>query len=358
MAAALVASVTTVVAPTVAHADDPAPLRHFTMAFSGDELPHEAVMKQAWRYGNKQAYDFRPMFADIQPLLSGVDLAVCHMEVPVTPPGKKPTGWPGFGSPPEIVPALVWAGYDRCSTASNHTLDKGIDGVNATLNTFDQYGLGHSGTARSPQEAVAPILDVNGVKVVHLAYTFGFNQGRLKPEEQWRANKIDPLKIIADAADARQRGAEFVIVYLHWGQEKRSKPTKDQLTLANTLTASGQIDLIVGSHAHVLQPIDNVNGRWVVYGLGNSLSNQFSWTGWPDSATDGAIMTVSVDEQPGGGFSVSRPVVHPTFVQGGTYVILDVLKHQNDPLLKRYQINQLARSLKRTRKVLGPYVAP
>ena len=366
VATAVVALLTGVV-PTTARADDeppvpppdpPAPaLRHFTMAFTGDILPHVPMNEQAWRYGGRVTYDFRPMFADIQPLISSVDLAICHMEAPIAPPGTKLFGSPMFAASPRWADAIKWAGYDRCSTASNHALDRGIPGITATLDAFDAAGLGHSGTARTPEDAIAPILDVNGVKVVHLSYAYGFNNyPKVAVREPWRANRIDPARIIADATDARARGAEFVVVSLHWGIEKRVKPTPEQQQLADTLTKSGVIDLIVGHHAHVMQPIVSMNGHWVVYGLGNILSNQRVATRWPETSEDGEIVTFDVTENPGGGFTVGTPVVHATWVLAGPFVALDVAAHLNDPALSKLVRRLLQRSLDRTRKLLGPYV--
>ena len=349
-------------APSRALADEPPPpppppSRQITMAFTGDILAHVAVNTRAWKYGDKLAYDYRPMFADIEPILSSVDLAVCHLEGPIAPPGVKITGQPVFGSPAGIAHSIAAVGYDRCSTASNHSMDKGIAGINATLNAFDAVGLGHSGTARTPEEAVTPIVDVDGVSVAHLSYSYGFNGGRATVRNApWRANVIDTTAILAAAADAKARGAEVVVLSLHWGREYRSKPTGLQRSVAKTLTASGLIDLIVGHHAHVLQPIEQINGRWVVFGMGNIVSNQRPITGCPIGSQDGMVVTVEITENPEGGFTVGVPVAHPTLVDPTTYVAMDVKTRLADPTISNSLRNRLTLSLKRTTKVVGAFI--
>jgi hypothetical protein len=102
---------------------------------SGDVLPHGPVLQQVRTYGRRvgRPYDFRPMFADLRPLVAGADLAVCHLEVPLSPSGQHISSWPAFNAPPQLAKALRWAGYDACSTASNHSMDQGPQGVAGTL---------------------------------------------------------------------------------------------------------------------------------------------------------------------------------------------------------------------------------
>jgi Bacterial capsule synthesis protein PGA_cap len=126
--------------------------RGFTLIASGDVLTHAAVLERARAYGRGvgQPYDFRPMFADLRPIVSGADLAVCHLEVPLSRTGRDSSGWPAFNASPQLARALRWAGYDACSTASNHSMDKGAQGVAATLAVMDRAGLRHAGMAQTP----------------------------------------------------------------------------------------------------------------------------------------------------------------------------------------------------------------
>ncbi len=202
---------------------------------------------------------------------------MCHLEVPLRLPGNEPSTHPIYGAPREIVGDLAAAGYDHCSTASNHTLDQGTDGIDLTVAAFEEAGITQSGMARTPDEIeprLRPVHDADGstVDAALLSYTWSFNGLSLPADEPWRSALIDPERIIDDARTARALGADLVVVSMHWGVEKVSAITSQQREWAEQVTASGLIDLIVGHHAHVLQPIEQVNGVWVVYGLGNVLS--------------------------------------------------------------------------------------
>lgn len=245
----------------------------FTVVAAGDELIHPALTDQAVADGGGKR-DYSAMLAGIKPIIEQADLAICHLETPIAPPGGPFKGYPQFSVPPEIAKALAGIGYDTCSTASNHTLDQGTAGVKTTLDTLDAAGLKHTGSARSASEAATPnILDVHGVKVAQLSYTFGFNQGTSAPSgSPWIANVIDPAKILAAARTARKAGAEVVIASLHWGIEDHADPTSDQIRVVRQLLADPAIDLIVGHHAHIVQPFEQINGKWVAYGLGNQIA--------------------------------------------------------------------------------------
>jgi poly-gamma-glutamate synthesis protein (capsule biosynthesis protein) len=257
-----------------------APPRTFTLVATGDVLLHTALWHQASAdaaASGRPGHDFRPMLAGIEHLVSGADVAICHMETPVAPPGGPYASYPSFSVPPEITDALAAVGYDACSTASNHTYDRGAEGVARTLDALDASGIRHAGSARTPQEATATTMLATGeAAVALLSYTYGFNGIPAPGGETWRSNLIDERHILADAAAARQRGADVVVVALHWGDEYRHDPNAQQLALAPALIRSPDIDLLLGHHAHVVQPIEAIGGEWVVYGMGNLVSNQGS----------------------------------------------------------------------------------
>ena len=186
-----------------------------------------------------QRYDFRPMLAELRPLVAGADLALCHLEVPLSRDGRAVASWPSFNAPPELAAALRWAGYDACSTASNHAMDRGAGGVAATLDVLDRAGLRHDGTARDAAEAAAStVMDVRGLRIGLLSYAYGLNGGALPSGQPWLVDLIDPARIVEDARAARRAGARFVVVLLHWGQENQAAPTSSQRELARRLGIS------------------------------------------------------------------------------------------------------------------------
>jgi hypothetical protein len=349
---------TTVAATTTTAA--PAPLT-LSMAFTGDVLAHSPLWRRAARNAEEagvQGYDFEPMLAGLAPLVGAVDVGVCHLETPIAPEGEELSTMPRYGVPPEIVGALGRVGYDRCSTASNHTLDRGFAGIVRTVDTFEHYGLDQVGMARTPAEIAPRVVDANGVRLTHLSYTWSYNGLTLPAGQEWQSALIDPVRILADAEAARALGAEVVIVSLHWGAEKRHAPTSYQRAVADELTADGTIDLIVGHHAHVLQPIEQVNGTWVMFGLGNVLSNMPTSDNWPAASQDAAVALVDLTVGVDGTVMVERPVVHPTWVDNDAgwlvRVVLDELARDD---LSAGQRGRLQASLDRTMAVVGEFVA-
>lgn len=253
--------------------------RGFTLVASGDVLPHSSVIDRARFDAGGNGYDFHPMLAGIRSVVSRADLALCHMETVYGANGDY-TGYPTFKSPPEVARALADTGYDGCSTASNHSLDDGADGIRRTLDALDRAGVRHAGSARTEQEArTATVLRAGTAKVAHLAYTYDTNGFPLPQGQPWAVGLMDEKKILADARAARRAGADVVVVSLHWGTEWQDAPDEQQTALARDLTAARtgsrpDVDLILGTHAHVPQAYEKVNGTWVVYGMGDQIAGE------------------------------------------------------------------------------------
>ncbi len=255
----------------------------FTLVATGDLLIHDVIIRQAaadaGTVGYAAAdYEFRTMLEGARDLVTESDLALCHMETVYGADGGPYSGYPLFTTPPQIAEAVRDLGYDSCSTASNHTLDDGPDGVARTLDAMELAGLGHAGSARTEAEAGEPtLLKAGDAWVAQLAYTYDTNGIPVPEDQPWLVNLIDAERIVADARAARQAGADVVVVSLHWGTEFQEAPDALQLSLAEQLTASTSdgrrdIDLIIGTHAHVPQAYEKVNGTWVVYGMGDQLA--------------------------------------------------------------------------------------
>ena len=349
-----------VVQPTTTTAPDPN--THISFAFTGDVLTHTPLIEQAQRTaiakGSTAEYDFTPMFEDIKQFVQSADLAMCHLETPIAPDGEELSAFPFFGVPKEVVTAIANAGFDRCSTASNHTYDRGLDGIDATVNALLENGVDQSGMARTPDEIEPRIVEVKGVRLCFLSYTFSYNGLKLPEGQEWRSAVINPDRILRDAERARQLGSEATIVSMHWGNEKESQANSMQTGIAETLTASGFVDLIVGHHAHVVQPIEQVNGVWVMYGLGNVLSNLPTDERWPANSQDAAIATIKLTKMPSGKISFDRPQVMPTWVdKRNGWVIRDVLAMLSDPKTDYGTARELELSLGRTTRVLGDFIA-
>ena len=330
-----------------------------TLVASGDVLPHGPVLRQAAEDGAKggQPYDFRPMLAEVRPLVGGADLAVCHLEVPLSRDGRDIASWPSFNAPPQLAAALRWAGYDACSTASNHAMDRGAAGVAATLDVLDQAGLRHDGTARHAAEAAAStVVDVRGLRVGLLSYAYGLNGGPLPAGRPWLVDLIDPARIVEDVRAARRAGAGFVVVLLHWGQENQAAPTPSQRELARRLLAAPEVDLILGHHVHVVQPIEQVGGKWVAYGMGNSLSNQTPAC-CAAGSQDGVLVQVTIARD-GDAPRVKAVRYVPTWVEHPSFRVRPVLAALGDGSLPSGARQALEASRDRTSRAVGPAVPP
>ena len=335
-----------------------APSEPVTLTFSGDVLLHMPVNDRAARYGAEtgKAFDFGPMFDPMRPLVKAADLALCHMEVPIAPDGRL-TSYPSFGAPSQVMDGLAHGGYDGCSTASNHSLDRGNAGIVRTLEELDRVGLGHAGTARGPWETGARVYPLDAgtttIELAHLSYAYGFNGYRLPADAPWAANQIDPDRIRADAAAARAAGAELVVVSLHWGTEYQHQPDAFQRSTAEAILPDSEIDLIIGHHAHVVQPIELVHGRYVVWGLGNHLSNQ---TQAP--RRDGLTVTATAAAGWDGRWRVTGIEAIPTWVDIASFEVLPVAAALSNPATPAGLAKELRASYRRTADVINSPTTP
>jgi poly-gamma-glutamate capsule biosynthesis protein CapA/YwtB (metallophosphatase superfamily) len=294
-----------------------APPERFTVAASGDFLIHSPVAAQALADGNGRRYDFAPMFSSIRARIASADLALCHVETPLVPGPVQ--GYPSFRTPPGLARSIKEVGWDACSTASNHSLDAAAYGVRTTLDALDRAGLRHTGTARSPRERRRPtIVTVKGTQIAFLSYT-AVSNGQPTPSP-WAVNFADAGAILAEARRARRRGADTAIVNLHWGDEYVHDISPSQLSLARRLTKSPDIAAIVGQHVHVVQPIRWLNGKPVVFGEGNLVSNQ-TVACCPAESQDGLIALLDFVAEDGR-VKARRVRYVPTYVRHPDYRVL------------------------------------
>jgi hypothetical protein len=340
--------------PTTTTVPEPA---SFTLVATGDVLLHSPLWQQAEtdaRAAGTPGLDFEPLLAGVRPLVEEADLAICHLETPLAPEGGPYTGWPSFSVPPEIAPALAATGYDACTTASNHTFDQGAAGIDRTLDMLDRAGLGHAGSARNPDEAAATtLLEAGDAVVALLSYTYGFNGIPAPAGETWRSNPIDEARILADAALARRSGADVVVVALHWGQEYVHDPSAQQRALAPGLIASPDIDLLLGHHAHVVQPVEVFDGEWVVYGMGNMVAHQ--GTLGPEKEEGLLLRFTFTEGEYGAGWRVTEAGFAVLLTERGQPPtrVVDVGAALADPQLDPARRTRLQQAWDRTTAVVG-----
>ncbi|MBI4914174.1 MAG: CapA family protein [Acidobacteria bacterium] len=251
----------------------PAILGELRLVAVGDIMMHQDVKEAA-----AQAQGgFPQLWADLVPLFKGADVAFANLETPVAPASGKPGRPYQFNAPVELPGALRASGFTVLSTANNHAFDQGSAGVKETLQRLREERLLAVGSGDTQTEAEQiRILERNGVRIAFLGFTDFFNLDlNRKGSEPW-VRPLDLEPALAAVAEAR-KGADAVVVSLHWGDEYSHQPTKRHREVAEALVAGGA-DLLVGHHPHVLQPAELVEkgGRTgiVLFSLGNFISNQ------------------------------------------------------------------------------------
>jgi len=286
------------------------PGRTFSVVAVGDWLSEGLVNNAAAAAaGPGVRYDHEPLLRPITPIIANADLAICHMETPIGLPGakagfidKSAYGTSLIAAPFELAGDLKRVGFDRCSTASNHSFDLGISGIGSTLDALDAVGIRHTGTARAAVEAIPQPFNVQGVRVAHLSFARNSNVGF--PRDPWRVRQaVTAGNVISDVATARAAGAEVVIVSLHVYVEMQTGPTADDRALVNQIIAQSHPDLILIHGPHVPQPVERVNGTLVYWSMGNFISGMgVSGRGkYSDLRTlDGLMATVRFTEQADG----------------------------------------------------------
>jgi poly-gamma-glutamate synthesis protein (capsule biosynthesis protein) len=254
------------------------PPRRVTVVMSGDLLWHDTVWasahEDATRAGLRRRFDFDPALAAMRSVVRRADVAICHEEVPFARDDRHLSSYPVFAAPPEVAAWIATMGWDACTTDSNHSIDQGYAGLVRTASLLERAGVRHVGTFRTPAERRHPVIVTTpqGVRVGIVGGTYSLNGLSLPADQQWAVSLWDADNLIAQARAAKAAGADIVLVQYHGGDEYSRLPNAAQVALVHRLTASPAVDLVFAEHAHVVQPITKVNGKWVVYGMGNMVA--------------------------------------------------------------------------------------
>ena len=236
--------------------------------------------EQIWSAENREThlYNYDDVFKYIKPVISEADIAIANFEV--TLDGQPYMGYPQFSSPADLAVACKNAGIEYLVNANNHAADRGKKGIINTINKLDSIGIPHTGTFlnSSCRDSLTPLMiHKNGTSIALLNYTFSTNG--IKVPEPVIVNMMDKEIITNDVNKAKNKKADIIILFLHWGTEYDTIPSKIQTDLAEYFQSIG-VDMVIGSHPHVLQKmlltknITTGNEDVVVYSLGNFVSNQ------------------------------------------------------------------------------------
>lgn len=241
-----------------------------SLVMVGDNLIHGAVYADA-KTGN--GYDFKPMFLEMKSIISSYDLAFINQESILGGTELGLSSYPRFNSPYEVGDALLDSGFDLVALANNHTLDKGEVGITNSVNYWKSKGVYYSGSSLSYEERdTIKVEEKNDISYALLSYTCWTNGINVPNGKDYLLNRYDEELVKKHIENIRDK-VDVVMVSMHWGDEYSHTPSAEQRKIANYLSSLG-VDIIIGHHPHVVQPIEFIDDTVVIYSLGNFLSAQ------------------------------------------------------------------------------------
>jgi len=285
----------------------------------GDLMCHAPQYNSA-NIDSGDAFDFKDVFSQIDPLLRNADFTLGNLETVISENNSKLSGYPNFNSPVEFVTSLKSVGFDILFTANNHSFDKGRKGLLSTISNIKKSGIHYVGTYNSNADKDSiRIFKRNGISFALLAYTYGSNEFPPEKNSKYGIKIIDKNRIKNDLTNAAELSPDLVIVYFHFGKEYQRKPSKYQRNIVSFAIKNGA-DIILGSHPHVIQPIEKfksnsgrIDSGFVAYSLGNFISNQ-RWR----YSDGGGILNISINKNINTGFVfINKINFLPTWVFKG-----------------------------------------
>ena len=306
----------------------------FSMVMVGDCLIHRFVYEDA-SLGNN-TYSFDKMFTEVEPLIKNHDLAYYNQESTIGGKALGLSAYPRFNSPEEIGDSMVKLGFNLVSLANNHTMDKGETGVTSSVNYWKtKPGVYYTGQALSNEdrESNIKVLEKNGIKYAFFSYTTVTN-GLLPPSgKEYLTNIYSKEKAQNDISKVKDK-VDMIIVAMHWGEEYTTVPNASQKQIAKDLSNMG-VNLIIGNHAHSIQPVEMINDTLVFYALGNFISAQNT----VDKQT-GALASLIVKKEKDGKITfnnIKMNILYTYFKNARNFKVYPYTK-LNDSLLNNYQV--------------------
>lgn len=300
-----------------------------TILAAGDVMFHQPQIRGA--YNSKSGtYDFNDCFQYVKKYIEKADLSLVNFETVTAGSDRGFHGYPNFNSPVETLEALKNAGFDILSTANNHSLDQGKVGLVNTIEALKNYGFKNIGTYNEPGNKIL-IEKINDINIGLLSYTYGCNGMEYTLTEEDlnnMINLIDEDRIKTDIEKSIDMGSDLVVVFIHWGNEYQREPSEEQFELGRKMVEWGA-NIVFGSHPHVIQKSEIIehNGKdnFVIYSLGNFISNQRRETINNKYTEDGIMVTVEIEKD---------FLKDETTIKNITYTPTWVYKHSTDGVAK------------------------
>ncbi|MDU3009692.1 CapA family protein [Peptoniphilus gorbachii] len=278
----------------------------------GDMIFHQPIVKN---YRSNDSYDFTPIFNNISSDINEADLAIANFEGSVNS-NRKLSGFPLFNFPKETIYSLKNSGFDLLSTANNHALDTGLDGIAETISHINESGMKNFGTLKEDGDK-GIIVEKNGIKIGLISFTDTLNgMDSLMRDREYSVNTFSQ-DVKGDIEKLKEK-SDIVIVYPHWGNEYQLAPNERQIFLKTMLQEAGA-DIILGSHPHVLQryEVEDKNNKkyFTIYSMGNALSNQRVENLKKSGVDTGALIKLVIEKDNVSGETKLKSYgVYPTYV--------------------------------------------
>lgn len=261
----------------------------------GDCLIHGAIYDDAKTTNG--SYDFSKMLELVKPIIQSYDLAFYNQESILGGVELGLSSYPRFNAPKEVGDAFLDLGFNLVSLANNHTLDKGKSGIYSSLNYWQgKENVMTAGTYSSEENRITPnIMEKNGITYALLAYTTTTNGLTTFKDEPYLITVYDEELVKADIERLRDK-VDLLMVSMHWGEEYTHNPTEEQKIIAEYL-ASLNVDIIIGHHPHVVQPIDFIGNTMVIYSLGNFIASQYGINKLTGLMAGVTVKKTTIDDQ-------------------------------------------------------------
>jgi len=288
----------------------------------GDLMAHQGNLNNAYT-PKTGTYNFDGFLEYVKPYLTKSDLTIGNFETVTAGPSYGYTSYPSFNTPDAMLTALSSAGFDILSTANNHCLDRGINGLTRTIKKIEENKMTNVGSSIDGKNKYTT-KDINGIKVSILSYSSAFNGNDARLSSNQKTKYLSPIneaQIKSDIIAVKAKGADAIIIIMHWGTEYQREPNATQTSLSKKILSWGA-DIILGSHPHVVQKseITKVNNKdkFVIYSMGNFISGyrRSDKAKRPNKVytEDGVILQLQIEKDPKGGVIIKKADYIPTWV--------------------------------------------
>ena len=340
----------------------------FNLASIGDIMCHNTQFRDAYNPTTKN-YNFDYVFDDIKYYTSTADLTIGNIETSFGGAERGYSNYPRFNTPDALAYSLKNIGVDVISTAGNHCLDLGFDGLSRTLSVLDDADISHTGTFTSQFSRDTVLFKyIKGIKIGILSYTYGTNGIPVPTDKKYCVNLIDKNLILSDIKRAKEGGAEFIISCMHWGSEYMLSANEEQKELSNFLFQNG-VDIILGNHPHVTQPMEQrtvtledgtKKDCFVIFAMGNFICDQR----YPHTRSS-IILDLTITKNIDNSFSIDKVKYIPIYMLNDTSLtskkmsLVDINStiqdYENNPnsTVKTTLYNTLKSELAHLQKILG-----